>query len=395
MKKRIVLSSFLWILFLTFFCAIRTEAADLTVETGSFITLSDYNMTNGTGYTKTWSSSNTSIASTISNRTTCSVYGKRPGTVTITCFTNSWVSIPYFQWTGPYASDGYWTTRTTYSYTTRYYTVKVVNALQSIHFSNSNISIETGKTTNLELIKQPADGLLKSIQYSSNNPSVADIDTEGKVSAKKQGTAIITATANNKHVASCTITVNKQDNSNKNTSSNNKEKKSLTGKIFFNKKKLSLCIGEKAQLNASLDGKQVTPSYKSTNKKKVTVNKNGVITAKSCGTTQIIAKLSNGKKATCTVKVVPQKVINVTSAVKKNKVLLKWNKLKKISGYKLYRATKVDGKYKAIKTITSRKNKVLLKKQKKGMYFYKICAYKKMDGKMYLGKSSEILYVTV
>ena len=51
----------------------------------------------------------------------------------------------------------------------------------------------------------------KSIKWSSNNNTVVTVDLMGNVTAKKAGTAIITATSENGVSASCTITVNKKD----------------------------------------------------------------------------------------------------------------------------------------------------------------------------------------
>ena len=51
----------------------------------------------------------------------------------------------------------------------------------------------------------------KSIKWNSNNNTVVTVDLMGNVTAKKAGTAIITATSENGVSASCTITVNKRD----------------------------------------------------------------------------------------------------------------------------------------------------------------------------------------
>ena len=51
----------------------------------------------------------------------------------------------------------------------------------------------------------------KRIKWSSNNNTVVTVDLMGNVTAKKAGTAIITATSENGVSASCTITVNKRD----------------------------------------------------------------------------------------------------------------------------------------------------------------------------------------
>ena len=46
----------------------------------------------------------------------------------------------------------------------------------------------------------------KTVTWSSNNPSVATVDANGRVTAVKEGTAVITATVGGK-AATCTVTV--------------------------------------------------------------------------------------------------------------------------------------------------------------------------------------------
>lgn len=60
---------------------------------GESLTITDDNMTNGTGYYKNWYSNNTSVASVSSTgNKTARVTAKNTGTCTITCCTQSWVT---------------------------------------------------------------------------------------------------------------------------------------------------------------------------------------------------------------------------------------------------------------------------------------------------------------
>ena len=69
---------------------------------------------------------------------------------------------------------------------------------------------------------------------------------------------------------------------------------------------------------------------------------------------------------------------------------ISWKKVDGASGYKLYRASKSSGKYKAVKTITKGKTvKYSNKKLKKGKkYYYKVRAYKTVSGKKIYGSYS-------
>ena len=62
-----------------------------------------------------------------------------------------------------------------------------------------------GDTYQLSAVKEPVNAV-GSLTWASDTPAVAEVDTTGKVTAKAQGTAIITATCGTKS-ASCTVTV--------------------------------------------------------------------------------------------------------------------------------------------------------------------------------------------
>ena len=75
-------------------------------------------------------------------------------------------------------------------------------------------------------------------------------------------------------------------------------------------------------------------------------------------------------------------------------ITLKWNRVKGASGYKIYRATKKNGKYRLIKTITKGKTVTYKNKKlkKKTRYYYKMRAYKIVSGKKYFSNYSAVKY---
>ena len=81
----------------------------------------------------------------------------------------------------------------------------------------------------------------------------------------------------------------------------------------------------------------------------------------------------------------PELVVNKSG---KN-IKLKWNRMIGGKGYKIYRATQKNGKYKLIKTINGKtKTTWTDKKIKNGKkYYYKVAAYKKSKGKLVQKKS--------
>lgn len=79
--------------------------------------------------------------------------------------------------------------------------------ITSVTLNSSTLTLEAGKTGKLSATVLPASAADKSITWSSSKPDVAFVSSNGTVTAKKAGTAVITATAVNGKNASCTVTV--------------------------------------------------------------------------------------------------------------------------------------------------------------------------------------------
>ncbi len=77
----------------------------------------------------------------------------------------------------------------------------------SVTLNKSALSLEVGKTGKLSATVWPDSAANKSITWSSSKTDVASVSLDGTVTAKKAGTAVITATATNGKSASCTVTV--------------------------------------------------------------------------------------------------------------------------------------------------------------------------------------------
>lgn len=77
----------------------------------------------------------------------------------------------------------------------------------SVTLNKKTLNLEVGKTRKLSATVLPASAADKSITWSSSNTDVASVISNGTVTAKKAGTAVITATAVNGKNASCTVTV--------------------------------------------------------------------------------------------------------------------------------------------------------------------------------------------
>lgn len=77
----------------------------------------------------------------------------------------------------------------------------------SVTLNKDTLNLKVGKTSKLSATVLPASAADKSITWSSSNTDVASVSSSGTVTAKKAGTAVITATAVNGKNASCTVTV--------------------------------------------------------------------------------------------------------------------------------------------------------------------------------------------
>ena len=84
----------------------------------------------------------------------------------------------------------------------------------------------------------------------------------------------------------------------------------------------------------------------------------------------------------------------ISTKAGKKKITVKWKKVSGATGYYVYRATKSTGKYKKVKSTTSKSwTNTKLKKGKK--YYYKVKAYRKVSSKKVFGTWSNISYKKV
>ena len=151
----------------------------------------------------------------------------------------------------------------------------------------------------------------------------------------------------------------------------------------LNKKTATICVTGTVKLKVTGTKKKVV--WKSSNKKVATVSSTGKVTGKKKGTATITAKVG-GKSYKCKVTVKAPVKINSSKAVIKSAACnntktatITWKKVKNATGYKIYRSTSKNGKYKRIKTITNGNTLKFTNKGLKGgrSYYYKVRAYRK------------------
>ena len=87
-------------------------------------------------------------------------------------------------------------------------TAAPVIELTSVTVAPTKVNLELNATYQLSAVKEPVNAA-GSLNWESSNTSVATVDSTGKVTAKAQGTAIITVSCGDKK-ATCTVTVDHQ-----------------------------------------------------------------------------------------------------------------------------------------------------------------------------------------
>lgn len=146
-------------------------------------------------------------------------------------------------------------------------------------------------------------------------------------------------------------------------------------------------------------------SYISSDENVAYVSTGGYVHIQNTGTTYITVTsqdtdnyLENSVKINLTVTANISSVRIISVKNKSKKIILKWKKIKGVSGYEIYKSTKKNIGYKKISEI--KKSKILkytdkskLKSGKK--YYYKLRTYTKKGDKKYYGKFSKVKSVTI
>ena len=172
--------------------------------------------------------------------------------------------------------------------------VSVTVPVTGISLNMILLTLEKGAFALLEATVSPDDAMDKTVQWSSDNPSVVSVDQNGKVTALEEGKAKITASAGG-FTATCTVICVSIP----------------VAAITLNKTSLSLAKGSSETLTAVVsprDATDKTVKWTSSDTAVATVDQNGLVTAVNSGNATITASAGD-ISATCAVSV----IIPVTS----------------------------------------------------------------------------------
>ena len=237
---------------------------------------------NSTNKTVTWKTSNKNVATVSENGLVTAVGG---GDATITCT----------------AKDG--------SNVKATCKVTVTVPVSGIQLSQTSAALTVGDTLTLTKTIYPSDATNQAVTWMSSSDAVASVDSNGKITAKTAGSAVITckSASDNSVVGICNVTVKAKVQ----TPSEIK-----VNKITLNKTTASVTKGKTLQLTATVAPGNATKKevkWSTSNKNVAMVSTSGLVTAKSAGTATITctAQDGGGVKATCKI-TVKNPVVKVT-----------------------------------------------------------------------------------
>ena len=187
--------------------------------------------------------------------------------------------------------------------------VTVTVPVSGIQLSQTSAALTVGDTLTLTKTIYPSDATNQAVTWMSSSDAVASVDSNGKITAKTAGSAVITckSVSDNSVVGICNVTVKAKVQP---------PSEIKVNKITLNKTTASVTKGKTLQLTATVTPGNATKKevkWGTSNKNVAMVSTSGLVTAKSAGTATITctAQDGSGVKATCKI-TVKNPVVKVT-----------------------------------------------------------------------------------
>lgn len=196
-------------------------------------------------------------------------------------------------------------------------------SVTGVKLDKSECTLKKGESVTLTATVEPAGATNKKVFWSSNNPSVATVDAEGKVTAVSGGdAAIIVTTEDGDHTAICTVTVLKE----------------VTG-VSLDKTSITMLKGETAKLTATVtpeDAVNKKVTWKSADVKIATVDESGNVLGVGSGTTSVTVTTDDGGfTAACEVRVTLA-IPEITEATPgADNIKVEWNPVNGVTSYEI------------------------------------------------------------
>ena len=177
-------------------------------------------------------------------------------------------------------------------------TIKPVK-IDEIKLNPTNMSLKVNTSSVIVPIIKPDEAKNEKLIWESSDPSIATVDSNGKVTGIKEGKVTITAkTKDGKVAATCVVNIVNDT--------------IPVSKIKLDHDNLSVKVGSSSQILTTIEPENATERelvWTSSNPNVATVDNSGKITGVNVGTATITVKTKDGKVvATCEVTVEPIKV---------------------------------------------------------------------------------------
>lgn len=167
-----------------------------------------------------------------------------------------------------------------------------------ITLNKTTTTLLIGSKEKLTATIEPANTTDKDIIWTSSDESIATVSTEGEILAKAVGECIINARTKDGLTATCVVKVDPIE----------------VESITLNVSQKELEVGSSFQLSSVINPSNATIKeieWASTNPSVATVDVNGLVTAKSKGSTAIVVTAKNGITSTAQISVVGKKVQSI------------------------------------------------------------------------------------
>ncbi len=272
----------------------------------------------------------------------------------------------------------------------RYYYCIVSNGQYSVTSSRAKLTVYSAPTVSSPSDKNVNEGtsVTFSVSVSGGNPSSYSYQWYCATSSGGSGTAISGATSSSYYIPSSNVTL------------------SLNGRYYY-------CVVSNGQYGITSNRALLTvtkdvdgnDNISSGNTSSGTQNNTNTGTGSTTTTTpsQSTGQTNQSQSAgqSNSGQSVPQTVIPevqkpgkpklTVKLISANAVKISWKKVTGADGYEVYRATSKKGKYKKVKTLSASKLSWKNTKLKKGKtYYYKVVAYKLVNGKKLYGQFSTV-----
>lgn len=166
--------------------------------------------------------------------------------------------------------------------------IKVIEKSTGITLSKKELTLENGHSEKIEYVLAP-QGATTTLTWKSLDSTIATVDGNGNVVAKKAGYTYIIVTSSDGYSETCKVTVTQQ-----------------AAGISLEMTELTLGVGDSYKVGVTItpeDSTERAINWFSQNSKIASVNSDGTITGVSVGTTVIFARIPSGEMAQLTVTV--------------------------------------------------------------------------------------------